>query len=260
MNTVLNKFLLTVAVLFSIMLLVGACGEEEKCVLDCQNGGDCTIGQNGQPTCVCPPNYTGDSCQTCAPCNRILCQHGGTCVVQVSSDCGTTAANCTCPVICECAPGYFGEFCENYDTCLLVTCPSNASCNEGNCFCNAGYAGDSCEIVIREQYLGTYQGMDVCTNNSDTLIRTANYSTSIEFGDSINEIVFTNFGGTNLMVTGEITSLSRFLIPTQTFGDTLAIQSDTTGVFRPVGTVAVTLSYTITIAGKRENCEMVLER
>lgn len=42
------------------------------------------------------------------------------------------------------------------DPCKDVNCGTNGTCVEGNCECDPGYEGTSCETEMRAKFLGTY--------------------------------------------------------------------------------------------------------
>ncbi|KAM3866222.1 laminin subunit alpha-3-like [Diretmus argenteus] len=117
--------------------------------------------------CSCPPQYSGDSCQKCAP---GYYRYGsgpylGRCV---PCDCNGLATECeertgrclncqynTAGDRCElCKEGYYGNPAQK--TCRVCPCPSNApensfavGCREVSggfqCICRTGYTGDRCE-------------------------------------------------------------------------------------------------------------------
>ncbi len=105
----------------------------------CQNGGTCAD-DDGGPSCECPPDFTGDLCETpvATPCDPDPCQNG-TCTVN-----GDQAE-------CECAPGWEGPLCgTNSDDCDPDPCQNGGVCLDQLdgflCTCLDGFEGDACEI------------------------------------------------------------------------------------------------------------------
>lgn len=47
----------------------------------------------------------------------------------------------------------------NTDKCKGVVCDNGGTCKDGLCDCLPGYEGNKCEILSRDKYLGTYEGV-----------------------------------------------------------------------------------------------------
>lgn len=69
----------------------------------CHNGGTC---DRASGACVCPPGYTGATCQDRCPAGTygIMCQH--TCNCHHNATCQQDTGACICP------PGYTGPTCD----------------------------------------------------------------------------------------------------------------------------------------------------
>lgn len=82
----------------------------------CYNGGYCQYNSaTASCSCVCPPGYTGASCETCDCCLSYVCQNGGTCVNN-NGQC-----SCICPTC------YSGAYCQTYSACCGVTCQNGGT-------------------------------------------------------------------------------------------------------------------------------------
>ncbi|XP_044224545.1 laminin subunit alpha-3-like isoform X2 [Thunnus albacares] len=122
---------------------------------------------NTVENCFCPPEYTGDSCEKCAP-GYYRAANGlylGRCVPcdcnGLSDECELKTGKCqncrynTAGDKCErCKEGYYGNAAQR--TCRVCPCPVNAPANsfavgcrqvygDFQCICKAGHAGDRCE-------------------------------------------------------------------------------------------------------------------
>jgi len=74
------------------------------------------------------------------------------------------------------------------DPCEQVNCAYSGFCEDGTCICQTGYEGVHCETITREKFKGIYN-----VNEDGTLTSIAQYTTSIEDGDVINEVRIKNF-------------------------------------------------------------------
>jgi len=102
----------------------------EPCDNNCENGGSLKDGEGCE--CQCVTGFSGDSCETPAPCTKV---NNKDCVNGVTKG---TFGNC----YCECPQGYSGELCQNEPVCPI--------CQNGgvsaNCACNCinGFTGLNC--------------------------------------------------------------------------------------------------------------------
>ncbi|KAK5872291.1 hypothetical protein PBY51_013006 [Eleginops maclovinus] len=105
------------------------------CLVQCLNGGSCSLNANKQPKCRCQPNYGGDRCEI-DQC-RDYCKNGGTCT---PSPTGSPT--------CRCLKGFTGTNC-NLHTCRDY-CKNGGNCtvsagNQPTCSCPADFLGDQCQ-------------------------------------------------------------------------------------------------------------------
>ncbi len=92
--------------------------------------------------------FTFNSCTD--PCGDVVCNNGGIC------DEGR----------CDCPEGFSGTNCEIN---LCADCV-NGNCTTGDCVCNPGYEGDNCDVLSRDKFLGTWQGIFDCPTLPDSLL------------------------------------------------------------------------------------------
>ncbi|XP_033629378.1 low-density lipoprotein receptor-related protein 1-like isoform X2 [Asterias rubens] len=108
----------------------------------CQNGGTCTVLDDGSTKCRCQSQFNGDSCEV-DRCER-YCLNEGTCVVNDYN----SRLTCTCTI------RYKGERCST-DRCDAY-CNSRGNCEERDgvlvCLCSRRYTGDKCETDLCEGY------------------------------------------------------------------------------------------------------------
>ncbi len=137
--------------------------------LNCGEFGTCSD-NSGVARCACDIGYTGAACDACATGYQDNDQDG-----VCAPDCATSGLNCgsngscsdtsgaaTCmcatgydgPTCDACATGYqdndFNFICEESCTISTLSCNEHGSCNDTSgtpeCACEAGYAGNNCEL------------------------------------------------------------------------------------------------------------------
>ncbi|NXK10373.1 LAMC3 protein, partial [Herpetotheres cachinnans] len=116
--------------------------------------------------CTCPPGYTGQFCQSCAPGFRREIPFGGPfvscvpCACNQHGDCHPLTGHCQClhnteGSSCErCSPGFYGNpFVGRFDDCKPCPCPGHSPCSKvpssGEVVCThcpPGQRGKRCEL------------------------------------------------------------------------------------------------------------------
>lgn len=75
------------------------------------------------------------------------------------------------------------------DKCKATVCAYGGVCNEdGSCSCQTGYEGERCETITRNKFKGVWRVTEDGTGSNP-----AQYTTSIENGNTINEVKIRNF-------------------------------------------------------------------
>jgi len=117
-------------------------GDQDKCRNNsaCLNGGSCYNTENSFG-CDCPPEYTGNRCQTVVDhCTPNICNNG---------DCQSLPGG----YVCTCKPGFTGTNCDT----VVDHCTPNI-CNNGDCHslpggyvctCKPGFTGTNCDTEYR---------------------------------------------------------------------------------------------------------------
>ncbi|NXS51981.1 LAMC3 protein, partial [Brachypteracias leptosomus] len=116
--------------------------------------------------CTCPPGYTGQFCQSCAPGFKREIPFGGPfvscvpCACNQHGDCHPVTGHCQClhntegPSCQRCSPGFYGNpFVGSSDDCKPCPCPGHSPCTEmpgsGEVVCThcpPGQRGKRCEL------------------------------------------------------------------------------------------------------------------
>ncbi|KAF1771410.1 hypothetical protein GCK72_003236 [Caenorhabditis remanei] len=156
---------------------------DEKCT-DSQHGACVDI--NGEATCVCKPDYTGETCEVFDPCARHPCKHGDCIPIPSSADVafGTSRFQCLCPLSAKldtenndcveinekkCAKGVCGNGrCVPCDSDipsaddLMPLCNPNEKAQGFRCLCESGYLPPFCKIHTNPCYHNLCQNSGTC--------------------------------------------------------------------------------------------------
>ncbi|NXJ87875.1 LAMC3 protein, partial [Corythaixoides concolor] len=116
--------------------------------------------------CTCPPGYTGQFCQSCAPGFKREIPFGDAfvscvpCACNQHGDCHPLSGHCRClhntegPSCERCSPGFYGNpFVGRFDDCKPCPCPGHSPCTQvpgsGEVICThcpPGQRGKRCEL------------------------------------------------------------------------------------------------------------------
>ncbi|MCS6929988.1 MAG: calcium-binding EGF-like domain-containing protein [Saprospiraceae bacterium] len=88
----------------------------------------------------------------------------------------------------------------NTDPCKDVNCSNNGTCLDGECVCDTGYEGKSCETEWAVKFEGSYLGFDKCGNTTYNLSKPAVISKR-----SATVVRITNFGGFDSFIDAQVT-------------------------------------------------------
>ncbi len=103
-------------------------------------------------------------------------------------------------------------------SCTDVICPGiNSTCINGQCYCQAGYEGDNCDILSYKKYVGSYQVSESCTTTFSGYVNQS-YSASISPGFQIDVITIGNFANRGLPVDVTIIDATYLAIVEQNIG------------------------------------------
>uniref|UniRef100_A0A7E4UXI7 Neurogenic locus Notch protein n=1 Tax=Panagrellus redivivus TaxID=6233 RepID=A0A7E4UXI7_PANRE len=116
----------------------------------CVHGGVCQRSPLGEESCVCPPRFTGISCELMKadPCAINVCQNSGECI----------PSNDFQSFTCSCTPGFAGALCqERTDSCDDKPC-QHGQCHQFEpsavvpfqCTCDPGFYGPRCERNVND--------------------------------------------------------------------------------------------------------------
>ncbi|MFT7800284.1 protocadherin Fat 3-like [Arapaima gigas] len=137
-------------------LKLGCVLSPDPCQTDpCQNSGRCSSMPTGEFECSCPPQFTGDRCESVVTaCDSNPCQNKATCQPMGDS------------FLCVCQSGFTGPTCqEDTDECEADACENGGMCVNapGSFYCNCTrwYEGASCSRpVVPEAESLPYMGRD----------------------------------------------------------------------------------------------------
>ncbi|WP_118952616.1 hypothetical protein [Taibaiella helva] len=89
-----------------------------------------------------------------------------------------------------------------------------SSCSKDD-VCPVGYTGKDCKTLVRDGFLGTWKGTDICTSGSYNVTLSVNPSSSSEINALINNVA--GFGN-NVTITGTVTGDNTLQFTNQDVG------------------------------------------
>ncbi len=98
----------------------------------------------------------------------------------------------------------------NPDPCEKVICNNNGTCNEGVCSCEAGYEGETCDILSRTKTVSDWNveedgSLSAADNYDVTITANSNDAKAIYIGNMYN--AFSN--AVNATVNGNVITIDR---------------------------------------------------
>ncbi|MCF8258204.1 MAG: hypothetical protein K9J06_11655 [Flavobacteriales bacterium] len=128
------------------------------------------------------------------------------------------------------------------DACKDVNCGTNGTCVDGDCVCDTGYEGVSCQTEERTKFIGSYSVTEACTSGNYTYSLTVTTSAT-----GVDKIVAQNFGDYGVDLVGTVDG-SNVTFANQTVGG---------GTFSATGQLTgsiLTISYTVTAGSSTDSC------
>jgi hypothetical protein len=138
------------------------------------------------------------------------------------------------------------------DACKDVDCGANGTCLEGDCICNDGYEGVSCDVEERADFLGNYVLNESCPSGSIVDFAVTVTASS----NDVTKVLINGFGGfecggSNIIVEGLVNG-DNITIPNQFFCSNQIEIISGTGSINSAGLV-INLTYSYD-AGAQETC------
>lgn len=100
------------------------------------------------------------------------------------------------------------------DKCKAIVCAYGGVCKEGTCICPAGYEGYQCETITRDKFKGVWHVFE-----EGTVTTAAYYDVTIDFGNSMTEMVVNNFYNKFTVPLNVRIKADTLFIPQQTIMD-----------------------------------------
>jgi len=203
-----TNFFVTAMLFIACLAFFNSCNPDETCDGSCDGLANVLGCEEATGDCICEFGWYNDGLG--GICNKVdSCEINAT-VCPENASCNLNTGGC------DCDEGWFGENCDSNDSCSDITCVDNASCIEGECFCDEGYEliGEECVATI-SQYLGVYEQIDQnCESNpgEEYIIGTVTVEAHPTDADKINLI---NFAGWDHTVYAVVAG-NTFTIPEQT--------------------------------------------
>ena len=160
------------------------------------------------------------------------------------------------PIFIAVALGGSIESCSTAD-CSKVVCGLNQVCNNGQCFCRAGYEGDSCATLSAPKFTnnsGTYNVVESCNGAGGN-----NYTAYILNGSRPEDLIVQNFLGRynlNIKIVSTIDKRGRYIevAPGETLGGIQDNIIEGQGNYEVIGTPRITLQLNYRENGVSKSC------
>ncbi len=131
------------------------------------------------------------------------------------------------------------------DACKDVDCGTNGECVDGDCVCDTGYEGATCQTMVRAKFLGSVNVNETCSQSTDS------YAVTISAGGTDTEVTISNLYDAGFVVTGTVNANGGITINSQTFGT-----GTISGSVTENGGV-LTFNFTIAVSGQSDTCTAV---
>ena len=77
--------------------------------------------------------------------------------------------------------------------CKHVVCANNGTCDNGTCKCATGYEGESCTLLSRDKFLGSYSVAETCSSSGQS-----NYNITVStLSTDVTKVLIYNFNKMN---------------------------------------------------------------
>lgn len=122
-----------------------------------------------------------------------------------------------------------------------------SSCSKDDKVCPVGYTGSDCKTLVRDSFVGTWKGSDICSAGTYSVTLTVGPSSTSEINAIVNNPG--GFGGT-VSITGTITSSNELNFTSQDIGGSRTL----TGKMIFTGS-NMSFSYSVIGSADSDNCQ-----
>lgn len=142
---------------------------------------------------------------------------------------------------------FVGLSLQSCDPCRKLDCLNGGECVDGNCECQPGYTGETCNQEVREKFIAQFDCSEICTTTNTPP------NVGIIEGANINEIQLYGLYRFGTGVTAVVNE-NTFTIPSQPFGNSFISGSG------ELNSTTLTINYVISGNGNYDECTVVGEK